>query len=844
MESTESIERMVALHRGKRIGSLLLLLTLALIGVSGRALAATHVNPTGIGCTLSSGTIYNCSSGTYSTATNFSGGVYTLNFSGTVTVNANFGTSTYPVNFVSTGLITVENNVTIYGDLTSTFSPSGTKAIELKNNVKIYGDITANSGMVTLGNSNNTDVFGNLSAAKTDMGNNAYVTGNCSTSACTGSCNSTLPANSNCASTQTAPLVASLGSTGNTTTSATLQATITPNQTNVTSILFDYSTDTSYGTSCAAPSASTLTASANSTVVTCAPSATLTCGTTYNFRVKATNTAGTTTATSTFATTACASGPDHYELSVPSSSISCLASTVTVTACATSATSVTGTPCTAYTTSMNGKTATLATNAGTLGSTTVTFNASGVATTTLSYPTLATGTTATATVTLSGESQATTVPNTRKCCPNGIACTTASSCGSTFDTAGFIFSSTTGGAAATLPTTTSGATSGTYYLRAVQSNASTQKCESALTGAQSITFGYACDTPASCSVGSYLDVSGTAVSAAGSPATSLTFDANGNAPFTFRYRDAGQIHLTASKAAGGSLLTALSGTSNTFTVNPAYFTTVLTTPACSGSITHNSITYPGFTYSGQPITTVTVTARESSAAAATPNYTGTVTLSDAGTATNFTSNTISSFTAGAGTASPKYTFGSKTAVPTPLTLRASDGTTSSSGYTEATALIVSGRVRMTNANGSELLALPIPVYVEYYKTATAAWQTNTSDTSCTTLSPGNFALSFPSTSANHLAACETSATVSGSPPIPTVSLTKPGTGNDGWADVTLNLGSSALGSTCVSGSAATDTAANKSWLQYNWTGTESNPTSGARFGTVKSGPTIHQRELF
>jgi hypothetical protein len=62
--------------------------------------------------------------------------------------------------------------------------------------------------------------------------------------------------------------------------------------------------------------------------------------------------------------------------------------------------------------------------------------------------------------------------------------------------------------------------------------------------------------------------------------------------------------------------------------------------------------------------------------------------------------------------------------------------------------------------------------------------------------------------------------------------------------VTLNLGSSALGSTCVSGSAATDTAANKSWLQYNWTGTESNPTSGARFGTVKSGPTIHQRELF
>ncbi len=48
----------------------------------------------------------------------------------------------------------------------------------------------------------------------------------------------------------------------------------------------------------------------------------------------------------------------------------------------------------------------------------------------------------------------------------------------------------------------------------------------------------------------------------------------------------------------------------------------------------------------------------------------------------------------------------------------------------------------------------------------------------------------------------------------------------------------------VSDSAVTDTAANKSSLQYNWTGTEGNPTSRARFGTVKSGPTIHQRELF
>ena len=75
------------------------------------------------------------------------------------------------------------------------------------------------------------------------------------------------------------------------------------------------------------------------------------------------------------------SGPDHYELSLPATGISCLPTTVTVTACADGSS-----PCTNPYRDASGHTATLATSAGTLGATTLGFNALGIATTTLSHP--------------------------------------------------------------------------------------------------------------------------------------------------------------------------------------------------------------------------------------------------------------------------------------------------------------------------------------------------------------------------------------------------------------------------------------------------------------------------
>ncbi|HSQ71452.1 MAG TPA: LamG domain-containing protein, partial [Rubrivivax sp.] len=167
------------------------------------------------------------------------------------------------------------------------------------------------------------------------------------------------------------------------------------------------------------------------------------------------------------------SGPDHYELSIPATGISCLPTTVTVTACADGSS-----PCTNPYRDAGGHTATLSTSAGSLGASTLSFNALGIATTTLSHPTAANG--ATATVALSGETNA--ASQARQCCQGG-SCSNANSCSSTFSIAGFVIAGASGGAAVTIPTQTAGGTSGSYVLRAVRSDStSAQGCEAALGG--------------------------------------------------------------------------------------------------------------------------------------------------------------------------------------------------------------------------------------------------------------------------------------------------------------------------------------------------------------------------
>lgn len=309
---------------------------------------------------------------------------------------------------------------------------------------------------------------------------------------------------------------------------------------------------------------------------------------------------------------------DHYELSLPATSITCLPTTVTVTACADSSS-----PCTSAYATASGTAAALATSAGTLGAGTVTFNSTGVATTTLSFPT-ASSTTAVA-VTLSGEQV--TATNARQCCANGTTCSAANSCSTTFNTAGFIVASAANGAATTVPTQTAGTSSGTFYLRAAQTNTTTKACDAALTGTTTVNWAYQCNNPTTCSSSNLMSLNGgTATtiqrndnaSVSSYTAASMTFDANGNAPFTFNFSDVGQVTLWATKTVNSATL---SGSSNAFVTKPAGFvlsgikqtaSPQLVNPAASSS------TGAKFVKAGESFT-ATVTAT-TSGGVATPNY--------------------------------------------------------------------------------------------------------------------------------------------------------------------------------------------------------------------------------
>lgn len=314
----------------------------------------------------------------------------------------------------------------------------------------------------------------------------------------------------------------------------------------------------------------------------------------------------------------CGGSINHYEVSVPSSGVSCVPTTVTVTACADASS-----PCTTKATSVDGKTATLATTAGTLGASTITFDATGVASTTLSYPAATDG--ATATLTLSAEQV--TATNGRQCC-HGNTCTTANTCDTSFNTAGFIVSATADGAATTIPAQTAGVGSATYYLRAVKTNTTTKACEAALSGSSTVNAAYECVNPATCSATDLMSVNGgsaTTVARNNSGSVSsytsvnMTFDANGAAPFTFNFSDVGSTRLHFAKTVGGASLSGSTG--NAFIVKPYGF---LVTATCADA-TANAASQsspgtgdPKFCRAGQTFSTLVTAINQ--AGAATPNY--------------------------------------------------------------------------------------------------------------------------------------------------------------------------------------------------------------------------------
>lgn len=245
---------------------------------------------------------------------------------------------------------------------------------------------------------------------------------------------------------------------------------------------------------------------------------------------------------------------DHVRLEHTGAGLTCMPASVTVKACTDAACS---------TVSPDSVTVTLS-PAGGWSTNPITFT--GSTTVTLSSATAQTLTLGTSAVT----------PAPAGTSPQCYVGATAD-CALTFADTGFIFAATADGMTATVPPQVAGANSGTYYLRAVKRSDSTGACTAALDGAQQVDFAYECNNPASCYGSNLMSVNGgTATtiprnnngSALTYTAVDLTFDANGNAPFTFAYSDVGQVTLHASKTVNAALLT---GATNAFVVKPAGF---------------------------------------------------------------------------------------------------------------------------------------------------------------------------------------------------------------------------------------------------------------------------------
>jgi MSHA biogenesis protein MshQ len=153
-----------------------------------------------------------------------------------------------------------------------------------------------------------------------------------------------------------------------------------------------------------------------------------------------------------------------------------------------------------------------------------------------------------------------------------------------------------------------------------------------------------------------------------------------------------------------------------------------------------------------------------------------------------------------------------------------------------------GRLRLFNASGSQLIAMPISIQAQYWNGT--AFVTNTAD-SCTTLAAANVALGNYQRNLN---AGETTVSVGGvfNAGVGTLRLSAPGTANNGSVDVSVNLTAGTAGTSCTGGMPAT-TGSSLSHLQGAWCGASYNrdPTARATFGVYRnSDQLIYQRENF
>ena len=133
-----------------------------------------------------------------------------------------------------------------------------------------------------------------------------------------------------------------------------------------------------------------------------------------------------------------------------------------------------------------------------------------------------------------------------------------------------------------------------------------------------------------------------------------------------------------------------------------------------------------------------------------------------------------------------------------------------------------GRLKLSNAHGSELLKLPIPLQAQYWNGT--GFVTNSLD-NCTRILPVNIKIN---TVLGGVTATPGGAFVSG---IGTLTLSKPDPAAKGYADVCVDLGTDpGIGTACLA------TSANRSYLQGLWspgTNYDNDPGARATYGVYK-----------
>ena len=155
-----------------------------------------------------------------------------------------------------------------------------------------------------------------------------------------------------------------------------------------------------------------------------------------------------------------------------------------------------------------------------------------------------------------------------------------------------------------------------------------------------------------------------------------------------------------------------------------------------------------------------------------------------------------------------------------------------------------GRLRLQNANGSQLIAMPLPLQAQYWNGSGFVLN---ADDNCTVIEPGNVALGNYQRNLN---AGETVVSGAGtlSAGVATLRLSAPGAANNGSVDVSVNLTGGTAGASCTAGMPAS-TGSNLIHLQGLWCtppGTyTSDPTARATFGLYRdSDQRVYQRENY